>query len=179
MEFLKIDSKLQDTQPPVYSLLQRQNDLATIHPEVGPLDCYAVEELYIFTSHKTWKFINTQKPSDRHLPRYIPDSSKQYFFIIRKSDATVEGPLNKAEFFKHPAVQNVKLKWTTPPLKTNGVNSVVNIVIGLLLLSIEFWKVTLGILIFFIFLLAMLADIIIRRRWAARREREMEKAVEP
>jgi hypothetical protein len=165
MEFLKLDSLNREIQPPVYSLFQGTDDLAMSHPEVGPLSQYAINDTYIFTRHWTWKNFSGNKPST---PTEI-DKSKEFYFLVRKSDAALDGPFEESGFLKHPATQNKALNWVTPPVKHKeggGFSVSIAFLIGL---WIVYWKIALGLLVLFAFMSVILVTLRRRRKSTVRK----------
>jgi hypothetical protein len=87
---------------------------------------FAVTDAHVFTRHSAWK-PNRDAPNG---PWQI-DESREYFFIVRKIDDGVEGPLNSADFAKHPATQISELGWKTP--RTPGDSPWDGIIAGLVM----------------------------------------------
>lgn len=148
--------------PPVLSVSGSPHDKT--YPGVGPMLQFAVTDTHIFTRHSAWK-ANNGAPNE---PWQI-DESREYFFIVRKLDDGVEGPLNNADFAEHPATQIDGLEWKTP--RAPGDSPLDGIIMGLVMLLAwlgPFMLFLLPLLAILILLTLSLVVRFVRRLWAGK-----------
>lgn len=88
------------------------------HQNVGPLSGYAVTPTHILTRHYGRRSRNLFAGDTFE----EVDPMRLYFFVTRKSDAGVTGPLSEQEFLNDPVVRAAgTVRWAEPRHPATGV----------------------------------------------------------
>jgi hypothetical protein len=107
-DVVRLDGQGNPIGPPILSV-SLMVPPAPAYPGVGRLTGYATTSEHILTCH--W---GRKTRTDTYGTHAEWDTTTEFFFIIRKSDGTVEGPIAADSFGNHPVARTNELRWTTP-----------------------------------------------------------------